>query len=156
MSRVGNIQGPSKDDVIAHIPLEKFRCTPEEVEQDTYIERFSTVQGEVDPVKIDEGGKPYCEFVGPDGLFRHCLDDSLRGDILVNVGAHFYVSFAVKGKHSTPREYVAVLSDGQCEVTPTPDGHLQLTEGKLPPGIGIAEQVALHQWRLKIVSPQAA
>lgn len=147
MSCLGNVTGPSLDDVLASIPLSAFGCEPDAVQEDIAAERFSTINGSVEPVKLDEEGRPFRSFCAPGGgTFRHYLDTQLDGDILVDVGALVY-GFMVQECTCN----CVVLGDGNCEVGWTPDHHLQVRKGTLPRGIGIAECIAPHRWRLKVV-----
>lgn len=149
MSKLGNCIGPSLDDVLASIPLSQFGCEPDGVMEDIACEQFSTIHGSVEPVLLDEDGRPFRAFYAPGGgTFRQYLDGKLDGDILVDVGAHSY-GFTVQGWEGAAHD-CAILRDGDCEVKCTPDHHLHVVKGVLPAGIDIAECIAPHRWRLKI------
>mgnify|MGYP001613466523 CR=1 FL=1 len=151
MSRVGNCCGPSLDDVLASIPLSAFGCEPDAVQEDIGWERLSTINGSVEPVLLDEEGRPFRSFCAlGGGTFRHYLEAQLDGDILVDVGAQAYC-FAAQWSGDSARD-CAVIRGGDCEVGWTHDHHLHVRKGALPKGISIAERITTRRWRLRKLS----
>ena len=111
MSYIGNLNGPTKENILWSIPLSKLGVAPVAVEEDIAFEEIATQKKEVSPVQLDAEGQPFFEFVTAEGkpLYFFLDTPQLKGDV------------------------IAAVENGKV--------------------IGIAEQVALHQWRLKVAPP---
>lgn len=62
MGFISNQNGPRKSEIVLKLGCEYFGITPEELsdEINSYIEEEN--RGKVDPVHVDENGKPYILF----------------------------------------------------------------------------------------------
>lgn len=152
---LGNPQGPSKDDVLSrYYPIDCHFSARDGYLSDIAVGRKSSFVNRVEPVLLDEEGRPYKEFGATDGrVFPHYLNQALAGDILVSVlgcSRCFMV-----GKQGV----AAVLhwGDAKSWIRVTPEFSrqslgrrrkpVQLTlVGKPPLGIAIAHQVSFYRW----------
>lgn len=110
---IGAVDGPTMESVIAteSPTLLNLGCSETAIAEDMEMEMQETMQGKVEPAKLDVKGVPFVELTLLNGaVVRHDLS-----------------------KHPSLPKVIQVKTEA---------GH-----------IGIAEQVALHQWRLKIAPP---
>ena len=88
MAYLGNKKGPKESRIIERLGRSFFGITPAQLASDIEMFEDSERRGEVQPVHVDENGRPYIVFSRPDNqTSRFYLEEHnwmLEGDILTH------------------------------------------------------------------------
>ena len=85
MAYLGNINGPRESLILVKLGYHYFGITPEQLSSDIEWHEYAERRGEIQPVHVDEEGKPYIIFSRPNNqTSRYYLEENswvLEGDI---------------------------------------------------------------------------